>query len=189
MNQKPPLDRFSIAIHAIAVLLFILPSSACTEKKTKDANSRLAGMYKLFIIENQDSSGVWREQEWGKGGNGYIVYDGQGHMAVEISPKGYKDFVWLSEEGSIDMDSVARYVDSLSVDKLKAAVKEFSSSYVYFGNYELQDTADVIVHHRISSSIPVIWGTTVRRSFSFSGDTLILKNLNANRRLKWIKQP
>jgi hypothetical protein len=187
MNHKPPLDKFFIAIYSLAVLLFIL-LSACTGKQPEDANSKLAGMYKLFIIENQDSAGVWHEQEWAKGGDGYIVYDGKGHMAVQITPKGYKDFQWLSEEGSINNDSINRHVDSLSVDQLKTAVKEFSSSYVYVSNYEIQDTADVVVHHRISSSIPVIWGTTVKRAFTFSGDTLILKNLNANRRLKWIKQ-
>jgi hypothetical protein len=188
MNQKPPLDKFFIAIYSLAVLLFILLLSACTERKPNDINSQLAGMYKLFIIENQDSSGAWHEQEWAKGGDGYIVYDGRGHMAVQITPKSYQDFKWLSEEGSINNDSVNRHIDSLSVDELKTAVKEFSSSYVYFGTYEIQDTADVVVHHRISSSIPVIWSTTVRRAFTFSGDTLILKPLNANRRLKWIKQ-
>ena len=44
-------------------------------------------MYKLYIIENKDSSDVWRQQEWGKGGEGYIVYDGKGHMGVHITSK------------------------------------------------------------------------------------------------------
>src|SRR6266487_3437083 len=188
MNQKPPLDKYVIAVYSPAVLLFILLLSTCTERKPNDINSQLVGMYKLFIIESQDSSGVWHQQKWAKGGDGYIVYDGKGHMAVQITPKSYRDFNWLSEEGSINNDSINRHMDSLSLDELKTAVKEFSSSYVYFGTYEIQDAADVVVHHRISSSIPVIWGTTVKRAFTFSGDTLILKNLNANRRLKWIKQ-
>lgn len=171
-------------------LLFIpVLLSACANKTQTDTKNKLAGMYKLYIIENRDSSGMWHEQEWAKGGDGYIVYDGKGHMAVQITPKNYKDFKWLSEEGSINNDSVNRYIDDLSVDELKTAVKEFASSYVYIANYEIQDTADVILHYRISSSIPVIWGTTVKRAFAFSGDTLILQPLNANRRLKWIRQP
>lgn len=172
-------------------LLFIIPAlvSACMNNSKTGRSEQLAGMYKLFIIENQDSLGVWHQQEWGKGGDGYIVYDGKGHMAVQITPKGYKDFLWLDEESSINQNTVKDKTDSMSVNELKEAVKEFVSNYVYVGNYTIEDTADVIVHHRISSTIPAIWGTTVRRSFSFSGDTLILKTLNVNRRLKWIKQP
>jgi len=185
VNTKPPLSNFLIA----SIFQTTLLSIGCGSKKfATDMNGQLAGMYKLYIIENQDSSGAWHEQEWGKGGDGYIVYDGKGHMAVQITPRSYKDFKWLSEEASINDDSINNHIDSLSVDELKAAVKEFSSRYVYFGSYEIQDTADVVIHHRISSSIPVIWGTIVKRTFTFSGDTLILKNLNANRRLKWIKQ-
>lgn len=55
-------------------------------------------------------------------------------------------------------------------------------------NYTIEDTADIVVHQRISSSLPVVWGTTVRRALKFSEDTLILRVLNGNRRLKWIKQ-
>lgn len=170
-------------IFTISVLLF-----ACMNKSKTSRDEQLAGMYKLLIIENQDSSGAWHEQEWGKGGDGYIVYDGKGHMAVQITPKGYKDFQWLDEESSINQTGVKEKTDSMSVDELKAAVREFVSNYVYIASYTIEDSADVVIHHRISSTIPAIWGTTVRRSFSFSGDTLILKNLNVNRRLKWIRQ-
>ena len=87
-------------------LLTIILLISCANKKQTDINSQLAGMYKLLIIENQDSSGAWHEQEWGKGGDGYIVYDGKGHMAVQITPKGYKDFSWLDEESSINQNKV-----------------------------------------------------------------------------------
>ena len=185
MNRKPLLDKTCIASCS---LLFTLLLFACANRKPDHIDSQLAGMYKLFIIENQDSSGAWHEQEWGKGGDGYIVYDGRGHMAVQITPKGYKDFAWLDEESSINENAVNKKIDSMSVDELRKAVQQFVSNYVYVANYTIEDT-HVLIHHRISSTIPSIWGTTVRRSFSFSGDTLILKNLNANRRLKWIRQP
>ncbi len=161
--------------------------SACSNSKTSRIE-QLAGMYKLYIIENKDSAGEWRQQDWGKDGDGYIVYDGKGHMAVQITPKGYKDFQWLEEESAIDIKKVKEKTDSMTIDELKEAVKEFSSSYVYVANYTIEDTADIVVHQRISSSLPVVWGTTVRRAFTFSGDTLILRVLNGNRRLKWIKQ-
>lgn len=174
----------------LTTLLFsIIMLSACADKKKPDMNSKLAGMYKLLIIENKDSSGIWQQQEWAKDGDGYIIYDGKGHMAVQITPKGYKNFKWLDEETSINSERVKEHTDSMSADELKAAVREFVSNYVYVADYTIEDTADVIQHHRISSTIPAIWGTTMRRAFTFSGDTLILRILNGNRRLKWIRQP
>ena len=170
--------------------LFIIPALlwACGNNSKTSRVEQLAGMYKLYIIENKDSAGEWQQQEWGKDGDGYIVYDGKGHMAVQITPKGYRDFQWLDEESSINKEKVKAKADSMSIDELKEAVKEFSSNYVYVANYSIEDTADIVVHQRISASIPVVWGTTVKRAFTFSGDTLILRVLNGNRRLKWIKQ-
>jgi len=160
----------------------------CTNKSQLNRNRLLAGMYKLYIIENKDSAGVWRQQEWARDGGGYIIYDGNGHMGVHIIPKGYEDFPWLDEESAINNGKIGTRIDSMSTAELKNAVEEFSSSYVYFGSYAVDDTADVVTHYRITSSIPAVWGTTVKRKFSFKGDTMVLEPLNANRRLKWIKQ-
>lgn len=170
-------------------ILFIMSglSFTCADKSQRDRNRLLAGMYKLYTMENKDSAGIWRKQEWGKDGDGYIIYDGNGHMGVHIIPKAYKDFPWMDEESSINNEKIGTRIDSMSNGELKNAVKEFSSSYVYFGNYAVDDTADVVTHYRITSSIPAVWGTTVQRKFLFKGDTIILEPLNANRRLKWLK--
>lgn len=162
---------------------------SCTENKLVDKRSRLAGMYKLYIAENADSNGIWHEDPWTKGGTGYIVYDGIGHMAVHITRKGYNDYKWLAEEESLRDEKINQKLDSMSMDELKEAVRAFASSYVYAGNYTIEDTADVVKHERLSTSIHSPVGSTVRRAFTFSGDTIILRVLNGNRRLKWIKQP
>ena len=161
----------------------------CTEKKPADKLSRLAGMYKLYMAENADSNGVWHEDPWTKGGTGDIIYDGMGHMAVQITRKSYNDYKWLPEEESLRDEKVNQKLDSMSTDELKDAVRAFASSYVYAGNYTIEDTIDVVKHERISTSIHSPVGSTVRRAFTFSGDTIILHVLNGNRRLKWIRQP
>ena len=51
-------------------------------------------------------------------------------MAVQITPKGYKDFNWLTETESINEKVVRRKVEAMSLPELQAAVVEFSSSYV-----------------------------------------------------------
>ena len=67
--------------------LFILVIlSACKNKSKTSRNEQLAGMYKLYNIQVQDSAGGWHD-EWASDGTGYILYDGKGHMAVQITPK------------------------------------------------------------------------------------------------------
>ena len=177
--------KFKYLIILVAAIFFV---TGCLNRPKASKGATLAGMYKLLIIEYQDSTGRWQEEDWAKGGDSYIVYDGLGHMAVQITPKGYKDFKWLTESESINEKLVKRKTDSMSLTELKAAVVEFASSYVYVANYSIDNTANVVTHKRVSSSIPSVWGTEVKRSFSFNGDTLILKILNGNRRLIWLRQ-
>ncbi len=162
--------------------------TACSNHSQSDKNKTLAGMYKLYSIQSQDSTGVWRESGYGNGGESYIIYDGLGHMAVQITPKGYNDFKWLNEEQALNETILKAKIDSMSLIELKAAVTEFSSNYVYFANYTLDDTTNIVTHKRLISTIPSIWGTEVKRKFSFSGDTLILINPVVNRRLTWLRQ-
>jgi len=169
--------------------LALLALCACKETDPTDKRSRLQGMYKLYISEKQDSNGVWHEDPWTKGGTGYIVYDGKGHMAVHITREGYNNFQWLPEEQSLQDEFVNKKLDSMSNEELKNAVRAFAASYVYAGNYTIEDTADVVKHERISTSIHSPVGSTVRRFFTLSGDTVILHVLGGNRRLKWVKQP
>ena len=169
----------------VTIIIFLL---ACSNSPHNDRSGQLAGMYRLFIIENKDSTGTWQEQKWAKGGDGYIIYDGLGHMAVQITPNGYKDFKWLTEEETINRDVVKKKIDSMSLMDLKAALVEFSSNYVYVANYSINDTTHIVQHNRLSHTIPSAWNTKVTRSFSFIGDTLVLQVIGGNRRLKWIKQ-
>src|SRR6188474_1653534 len=101
----------------------VMMLASCSEKKRSNDNSRLAGMYKLYIAENADSNGVWHEDPWTKGGTGYIVYDGIGHMAVHITRQGYNDFKWLPEEESLRPQRIDQKLDSMSTEELKAAVR------------------------------------------------------------------
>ena len=183
--------KFSEIRNTQKLLVFLFVSiliTACSSHSQIDKHKNLAGMYKLLSIESQDSSGVWAKSGWANGGESYILYDGLGHMAVQITPKGYKDFKWLNEEQTLNDKMLKEKIDSMSLTELKAAVTQFSSNYVYVANYIISDTDNVITHKRITSTIPSIWGTDVKRKFSFSGDTLILINPTVKRRLTWLRQ-
>ena len=171
----------------LSYLFLIYVLLGCSDKSTTSRNDQLAGMYKLLKIEVPDSSGGWRQEDWAKGGESYILYDGKGHMMVQIIPKGYEKFIWLKEEDAINTVKIKAKTDSMSVNELKTAVNEFASCYTYVANYTIDDQS-VITHYRLTSSIPAIWGTDVKRGFVFNGDTLILQNLATKRKLLWLKQ-
>ena len=111
------------------------------------------------------------------------------HMAVQIKRQGYNDFKWLPEEESLRPERIYQKLDKMSTEELKAAVRAFSSGYFYAGDYTVEDTIDVVNHHRISTSIHSPLGSTVPRAFTYSGDNINLRLLNGNRRLKCVKHP
>ncbi len=159
------------------VLLFMLMAFACTSNTPKN-DPRFHGMWKLDIFESYDSiAGTWSRWETPKYHDGYILYDGKGHMAVHLSPKGYQDFD-LSEN-----------VDSLDKEGLMKRLRFYETNYVYFADYETKD--GFINHHRLSATDPKNWGTVLTRDFEFKNDTLILSAreiIDGNRlRLRWVK--
>lgn len=162
-------------------------SFTCADKSQRNRNGLLTGMYKLYNIQVQDSAGNWQD-EWASDGTGYIIYDGLGHMAVQITPKGYEQFKTLPENESINPGKRKAAIDSMPDEQLKEALEEFVSNYVYAGNYSVSDSADVVTHHRLIHTIPSAWNTNVQRRFIFKADTLELYNDVDRRRLKWIKQ-
>jgi len=181
-NYATRLQNFILLIWSLLILF-----PACIDKTKTGRNGLLRGMYKLYNIQVQDSFGKWRD-EWASDGTGYIIYDGAGHMAVHITPKGYEEFKTLSENESIDSGRLKARIDSMPADQLKAALKEFVSNYVYAGNYSVSESADVVTHYRLTHTIPSAWNTTVQRRFIFKDDTLELYNDVDQRRLTWIRQ-
>ncbi len=176
----------------ITALIFLIISSLffikCSNNAQSDKNKMLAGMYKMYSIQTLDSTGAWKQSGVANGGESYILYDGLGHMAVQITPKDYKDFKWLDEEDALNPKIFQEKIDSMSEPELKQAVVNFASNYVYVANYTIDQSTNMITHQRLIGTIPSIWGTEVKRLFSFSGDTLILINPVVNRRLMWVRQ-
>ncbi len=170
-----------------SVLLLIF-AWGCKPSSHIIARNNFNGLWKLQRIERKDTSGQWREIKLMKGGTGYIIYDGLGHMAAQLTPEGYKDFNWLSESESTS-EKVKAKIDSLSVSELKTLLTKFSSILTYFAYYKISEDTNIISHTRISNSNQSGWNTKVERSYTFRGDTLILQLPGLNsQRLIWIKQ-
>ena len=159
-------------------LFILLADLSCTPGRTID--EKFNGTYRLDKFESYDSViGHWKADKWrGKDADGFIQYDGKGHMSVHLYPRDYKDF-------DTDKD-----IDSIDHESLKELAKFYQSNFVYFADYEIINDS-TIEHTRISATEPKNWGSKLTRSFEFINDTLILtaheKLENKKMRLRWIK--
>jgi len=158
-------------------LFMLLPFVACGHKEQTN-DSKFSGMWRLDKIESLDNvSGKWLYDSTFNGWTGYIIYEGQGHMGVQITSKGYKDF------------DANKNLDSLNNESLKELVKFYQSNWVYFAEYKI--TNNTIEHKRLSATEPKNWGTILTRDFEFRNDTLILTAHEIvggkKSRLWWIK--
>ena len=143
-------------------LLIIWTIFSCTPKQTID--DKFAGAYWLDKFESFDSvSGKWTADKWrgGKDADGFIQYDGKGHMSVHLYPKDYKNF------------DTNKNIDSLDNESLKELTRFYQSNFVYFADYKILNDS-TIQHNRRSATEPKNFGTILTRRFEFRKDTLIL---------------
>jgi hypothetical protein len=159
--------------------IFSILSTKCEYAQPAVSGDRFRGMWRLDKFESLDSvSNKWVDDTTFIGYTGYILYDGEGHMGVHLTPKGYKNF------------NSAKNIDSLNMDELKVLAKFYQSNFVYFGDYSFLNDS-IIEHKRLSATEPKNWGTTLTRKFYFNKDTLILtayeKIRGQKTRLRWVK--
>jgi hypothetical protein len=160
------------------VLFMLLIISGCGNGE-QGVENKFHGMWKLEKIQSLDkATGRWTDDPFFEGWEGYILYDGQGHMGAEIVPKGYREFDPNKNPDTVDMD------------RLKELVKFYKSNFVYFANYKIAD--GTIAHERLIATNPKDWGTVLKRDFEFRNDTLILSPheilWGKKSRLWWVKQ-
>ena len=167
----------TILLFICRITLPVIVFSSCANV-SQNSMLKFTGMWKLDKYESFDSiSGKWHDSPNRIGYNGYILYDGIGHMGVQLLPPGFKD---------VDKTNT----DSAGNDELRKTLQLQAGSFSYFGNCNITDSG-TIEHHRLSSNHPKEWGTAIKRSFEFKGDTLILTAYELiggfKTRLRWIK--
>lgn len=177
--------KYSYVIFLVIVTSFF----GCANDSNDNQMAQFKGLWKMYSHEIQIENGKWIDHIWMKEGKGYIIYDGEGHMAVHITPKDYrsKKINWKNE------------IDSLHQKNYRSKFEIFSSesgdvtlaNYVYVSECRILDR-NIIEHQRVSHGNPEKFNEIVQRGFEFIGDTLILSPLNLEgqnqRRIKWVKQ-
>lgn len=145
----------------------------CLGCSIEQGDNPLTGLWKIYVIESQDSTGRWEQAEWMKDAIAYLHYDACSTMSLHFTPRG----MWAN-------DSIMAL--QLGVNSL--APQEEKEPYWYLANYEIIHEKQIVQHKRIIHSDPAEWGKMVERSYELTGDTLILKPLEYNLRLKWLRE-
>jgi len=141
------------------------------------AASELVGTWRLVSIEERNADGqLVTPMDYGPEPVGILMYDATGHMSVHAMRRGRPRF---------DSDDVHR----ATPQQAKTAFVGYNG---YFGIYEVDQRAGLVIHHVQGSSIPNWEGTHQRRRFTISGDKLILEppefqaaGQKRSRRLTW----
>lgn len=159
--------KLSIAIGILIVSL------SCQNKEV--STSKLTGLWKLESMKVRDTvTNAWSDYKGGM--DGYLLYDGNGHVALHLYEKGY-------EKSGIEFPN---FNDSIPLEALKHNTK----SYYYMGNYKVSENDSIVSHYKLSHSNPSEFGLTAERRFFFSGDTLVMQPVerkNSKLKLKWLK--
>ncbi|MEO6305265.1 MAG: lipocalin-like domain-containing protein [Bacteroidia bacterium] len=162
---------YSILFSALLLLLSI----NCNGQKNVSANEQFKGLWILDKYESYDTiSGKWSTEHGRMGYTGYILFDGLGHMAIQITPADYNEFNLNKKADSVGMKIVVDY---------------YNNNLIYFADYKVEGNG--IEHKILSSTNPESIGAILKRDFEFKGKALFLtpKNkLNGSKiRMKWVK--
>lgn len=126
----------------------------------------------LSILNQNSFIGTWRlvaanfykrdgtlVQLYGADPLGYIRYDEQGRMSVQIMQRNRPILPKIKD-----------------VEKAFDAYKAILRGYVaYFGTYSVDEIARTMTHHIQASLVPEWVGTDLVRTYEFSGNRLILR--------------
>ena len=170
--------QIKLKMRILFVLVALTIITSCASNPDSSDIDKFHGRWSIHIVEQQqDSLSEWIPRGGRYAGRqGYIMYDGLGGMGVHHVPGGYDDYAFEGVGG----------IDSLTENDLK----HLANNFVYFGEYKVIDSIQVIEHHIESSMNPARWGSIARRKYVFSGDTLILNPITSNYpkiRLKWVR--
>ena len=131
----------------------------CQAPEERGSINKLEGLWTLQIMELYDPE-TNDYTEWRGGMQGYILYDEQGHMALNLATKDYQNFEL----------AFPNFTDTIAVE----ALRHLTNNYFYMANYKVLEDEDIVEHARIMHSNPGEWNDVVRRRFAFNGDTLII---------------
>jgi len=126
------------------------------------AAKRLIGTWRLVSITESPV-----QQYRGEKPTGLIYYDDKGHMAVQIMPSRPR----------------AKYAGTLPTpEEARDALLGYTA---YFGTYTVDESKQLVIHHRTGNINPGALGDFVRRYEFLSNDRVLLRPIESKAGLTW----
>ncbi len=148
-------------VHAPGAAALERPNGSATT--AAPAAAALAGTWRLVYYMEQRPNGEWVAPPLGTNLTGWIMYDGRGHVCVEIARSDRPRF------GRDEMYAYNQYAGTVE-EKAKA----YDGYGAYCATYTVDEAAAFVVHHVELSMFPNVEGTTQKRFYRFESDRLIL---------------
>ena len=120
-------------------------------------NEKFVGTWTLVSSEYRRSDGTVVYPQ-GKDTIGVLMYDKHGHMSVQIMNPHRPRFASGDQQKGTPAE-------------VKAAFEGYIS---YFGDYEVDEAENAVIHHTRGCLFPNLVGQAQKRFFEFSGNRLIL---------------
>ena len=164
--------RAVITALSLAPFVHAATSSAAERKK-------FIGMWKLISGESKDQVTGEVLYPWGKNPFGRLLYDEAGRVFVQLMNPGRRSVGGMSNIGA------AAAIASSSADDMRDMLTGLNA---YFGTFDIDQAAGIVIHHLQSALIPSWVGTDQRRRYELStaGELILLNTASgADYRLVW----
>jgi hypothetical protein len=148
----------SLAKVLLAFLFFSTGYGHAAGEDGRSLRTQLIGHWTLLSLEVVSGEAI--QYPLGRDVSGLIVYDGAGHMAVQIMRANRPRFASGDQASG-------------TFAELTAAVGGYIA---YFGSYSVDEGARVVTHHLTGSLFPNWVGTEQQRAIVLQGDQLTLSS-------------
>jgi Lipocalin-like domain len=155
MNRRTVISALSLAPFAHAA------TSTAAERK------KFIGMWKMVSGESKDQVTGEVLYPWGKHPFGRLLYDERGRVFVQLMNPGRRSVGGMFDRGA------AAAIASSSAEDMRDMLTGFNA---YFGTFDVDQAAGIVIHHLQSALIPSWVGSDQRRRYEFSaaGELIIL---------------
>jgi hypothetical protein len=149
----------------LSILLFLVLIPAVAADKS---HAPLIGSWKLTSYTDKDADGI-SVFPFGKAPAGLLIYDGTGHMSVQIMKTPPPD---------VAIDDWDRFT-------VQEKVALFDGYSAYFGRYEIDDRRHVVTHLPVADLSRIYIGRREKRHYQITGDRLMLSETWTQSGKRW----
>ena len=125
------------------------------------ARNRFIGVWRLISCERRSKDGRI-DYPYGEKPVGRITYDRAGRMSAQLMRPGRRSTV---------APGVSLIAGNANEEEIREAVNGFIA---YFGTFDVDESAQTVIHHVQACLVPGWVGTDLRRTYRFNANRLVL---------------